>query len=247
AVMDQTDAEKAAAEARYDTVLAEVQRAQAALRTAEIQISYTRIKAEWNGGGNTRVVGERFVEEGNLLSPNHPILTLLDISTVIAEIDVIESDYAKVKKGMPATVTTDMYPDKVFAGKLSRLAPILREESRQARAEIDIPNPSGSLKPGMFVEVRLEFARHEDALAVPEAAVVEKNGKKGVFLVDETAMTADFIPITAGITYDGFTEVLEPSLDGKVVILGQEQLQDGSSVILPAEGGQEKTSPEGRP
>jgi RND family efflux transporter MFP subunit len=249
AVMDQTDADKAAAEAKYNTVLAEVQKAQASLRTAEIQLSYTRIKAEWSGGGNTRVVGERFAEEGNLLSPNQPILTLLDISTVTAEIDVTESDYAKIKKGMPAGIISDIHPDRTFSGKLTRLAPILREESRLARAEVDIPNPSGSLKPGMFVQVQIEYARHEDALAVPEAAVVKRDGRDGVFLVDESNLSVDLIPISVGITQAGFTEILEPSISGKVVILGQDQLQDGSRINLVNEasaGKDEKTPPEGR-
>ncbi|MBW6514655.1 MAG: efflux RND transporter periplasmic adaptor subunit [Candidatus Syntrophosphaera sp.] len=240
AVMDQTDAEKAAARARYDIVQAEVQRAESLVRTAEIQLSNTRITAAWNGGGNTRVVGERFVDEGNLLTPNVPILTLLDNSTVTAQIDVIERDYARIRIGQPVSVQTDAFPEREFSGRLARLAPVLQDVSRQARAEIDIPNSWGLLKPGMFVRVQIEYAKHDNVPVVPKAAIVQRDRLSGVFVVDPEAQTASFIPITIGITDGDFTEVVEPRISGEVIVLGQDQLQDGAKIKLPDQAGEAK-------
>jgi RND family efflux transporter MFP subunit len=233
AAMDQADTEKAAAKAKYDIALAEVQRTQSIVRTAEIQLAYTQIRATWNGGGNYRLVGERFAEEGSLLSVNSPILTLIDNSMVTATIDVIEKDYTRIKLGQQVLVQTDAYPDKTFSGKLVRLAPILQDASRQAKAEIDIPNPEGLLKPGMFVKVQTIYAQHNNIVAVPKAAIVVKEGNSGVFLADDSTLTAKFVPVTTGITDKELIEIVEPPLSGKVIVLGQEQLQDGDKIKLP--------------
>ena len=232
AAMDQTDTEKAAAKARYDIALAEVQRAQSVVRTAEIQLSYTQIRASWNGGTNTRVVAERFVDEGTMLSVNTPILTLIDYSTVTAEIDVIERDYHRVQINQAVEVSTDAYPDRVFPGRLARLAPVLQEVSRQARAEIDIPNPQGLLKPGMFVRVQTVYDKKDNAITVPRAAIVRRGGSSGVFIANPETSTASFVPVKTGITDGEYTEILDPVISGAVITLGQDQLQDGRSIII---------------
>jgi RND family efflux transporter MFP subunit len=231
--MDQTDAEKAAAKAKYDMSVAEVQRAKTIVKTAEIQLSYTQIKANWTGGSTSRVVGERFVDAGNMLSANTPILTLIDNSIVTAEIDVIERDYPRVKLGQAVQINSDAYPERTFTGKLARLAPTLQESSRQAKAEIDIPNGEGLLKPGMFVRVQIVYAQHADVRVVPVTAIVERDGKQGVFIADSSSMTASFVPLEIGIKDAEFAEVLDAALEGDVIVLGQELLQDGGKIKLP--------------
>lgn len=233
AVMDKADAEHASALAKYNIAQADVQRAQAVFNKAKIQMSYTQIKASWSGGSKTRLVGERFANEGDLLSANSPIMTLVDNSVVIAEIDVIERDYTRIKIGQPVEILTDAYPEQSFPGKLVRLAPVLQEASRQARAEIDIPNTGGLLKPGMFVKVQIVYAQHKNVTTVPIAALVQRDNKTGVFLADKTALTVRFVPLKVGIRDDVNAEVVEPVLTGDVVTLGQEQLQDGGNIKLP--------------
>jgi len=233
AYMDKANAEYAAVKAQHDIALAEVQKAQSALKKAQIQLSYTQIKAEWTGGGKTRLIGERFADEGDMLSVNAPILTLVDNSVVTAEIDVIERDYVRIHTGQQVEIRTDAYPDQVFSGKLVRLAPVLSETSRQARAEIDIPNPNNLLKPGMFVRVQIVYAEHPGVTVVPVASLVKRDGLTGVFLADKSALTVSFVPLTIGINDDTHAEVMEPELTGDVVILGQEQLQDGGKIRLP--------------
>ncbi len=237
AIMDQTDAEQAAAKARYDITLAEVQRARSVVRTAEIQLSYTQIRATWNGGAGSRIVGERFVDEGTLLSINTPILTLIDYSSVVAEIDVIERDYHRVGIGQAVEIRTDAYPNRTFSGRLARLASVLQESSRQARAEIEIPNPDRLLKPGMFVRVQTIYSSKSNVPAVPKAAIVRRGNRMGVFVVDEAKSRASFVEIVGGISDGEYTEVLSPQLQGSVVTLGQDQLQDGRLILLsrPAE------------
>jgi len=231
--LDEASARRTACDAKHKVALAEVTRREAALKAAQVRSSYTRIRASWESGTSPRVVGERFVDEGEMLKPNTPIVSILDNSVLTAVIYVIERDYPKVRVGQPAMMTTDAFPGKTFSGRIVRIAPLLKETSRQARVEVEVPNAAQVLKPGMFVRTQFEFARHDEATVVPVAAVVRRNGKQGVFLADTGEMKARFIPVTLGIVNGELAEVVKPSLSGVVVTMGHHLLEDGSAIRLP--------------
>jgi multidrug efflux pump subunit AcrA (membrane-fusion protein) len=116
---------------------------------------------------------------------------------------------------------------------VSEVAPFLDQGTGQAEAWVEIRNADGALKPGMAVRVELEFARHEDAQAVPAAALVSRGERQGVFQVEAEGPRARFLPVRTGASEGGLVEILEPALRGPVVVLGQHLLEDGSAVILP--------------
>ena len=120
-----------------------------------------------------------------MLAANTPIVSIFDIYTLIAAIHVIERDYSKIRPGMKAAVSTDAYSGKTFNGRIVRMAPLLKEKSRQARIEVEILNKELLLKPGMFVRVKIEFAKHENATIVPLDALAKRDERQGVFKVDE--------------------------------------------------------------
>ncbi len=214
---------------------AQVSQKQAALEMAKVRLSYTQIKVPGNRAANHRVVGERYVDEGAMLAPNTPIVSILDIGTLIAVINVIERDYPKIQPGLEALISTDAFPGQTFSGKVVRIAPLLMEKSREARIEIEISNDQRLLKPGMFVRVQIEFKQHENVTVVPIAALVKRNGKQGVFEVDRSEKKARFVPVELGIVNGTRAEILNPQLSGAVVTLGQHLLEDGSKIILPDE------------
>ncbi len=206
---------------------------EAALRAVEVRLSYSKIQASWEDGDEQRIVGERFVDEGAMLKANDPIVSILDIHSLTAVIHVIERDYSKVRPGQETIVTTDAFPGKSFTGRVVRVAPLLKETSREARVEIEIPNPDGDLKPGMFVRVEIEFEKRSEATVVPPSALVKRNSSQGVFLADTENMKARFVPITLGIVNGELAEVIRPALSGQVVVLGHHLLEDGGAIILP--------------
>jgi RND family efflux transporter MFP subunit len=229
-----------AEEARAKVAVAQVAQSEAALKAAEVRLAYTRIHASWEGGSDVRSVGERFVDEGAMLRANDPVVSIIDIDTVIAVIHVIERDYSSISMGQEAVVTADAFPERAFAGRVVRIAPILKETSRQARVEIEVVNPGLDLKPGMFVRAGIVFDTHENATVVPVSALVKRDGREGVFVVEEDTGAeagpvhrARFVPIRTGIVDGGLAEVLEPELSGVVVTLGQHLIEDGAPVILP--------------
>lgn len=241
---------KIASEAEWDTAEAEfkakaalqkVAQAQmaekaSALKATEVRLSYTRIMAPQNMTIGAWFVDERYVDEGAMLASNTPIISVVDLESVTAVIQVIERDYPSIHVGLPVEISTDAFPGQVFSGQVKRIAPVLRESSRQARVEVEVPNAEKLLRPGMFVRARMEFSRHEQTMLVPRTAVVKRDGKPVVFLVnrsDATKLSAQQVFVTLGIESGDVVEVVAPELAGEVVTLGHHLLTDGSPLILP--------------
>lgn len=230
--LDAAESKYKSQESKLKVAQAQVVQKEAALRVAEVRLSYTRIEVPPNEGNGYRVVGERYVHQGAMLAANNPIISIFDIRTMIAAIHVIEQDYSKLQVGMAADVFTDAYPGKTFVGTVVRVAPLLKETSRQARVEIEIPNPEGLLKPGMFIRAEIEFRQHDNTTVVPMDALVKREDKTGVFVIDRGEKKARFVPVSVGIKNGRQVEILSPPLSGDVVTLGHHLLEDGAPVIL---------------
>lgn len=221
-------------EARYKVALAQVANREAALEAAKVRLAYTKITASWKEGANPRVVGERFVHEGAMLTPNAPILSVLEINPLLAVIHITDKDYFRLKTGQPVLISTAALPDQPARGEIVRIAPLLKETSREARVEIEFTNPKELFKPGMFINVQIEFATHEEATVVPVSSVIKRDHQQGVFLADMENKVAQFVPVEVGISTRELAEIVEPSsFSGYVVTLGQHLLADGSPIILP--------------
>lgn len=229
-----------AREADVKAAEAELDRHQANLSSAKIMLSYTRIHVAWEDDQGPRVVGERFVDAGAMMTPNTSIISVIDLDPMVASFFVTEKEYGRLKLDMPATITTVAHRGRTFTGKVIRLAPLFRELSRQARVEIDVPNPDGELKPGMFARIDIELGRADNATWVPVQAIVKRQGNAGVFLVSDDGGTVRFIPTETGIEDGRKVQVLKPALSGRVVTLGHHLLLDKSKISIadtPSAGG----------
>jgi RND family efflux transporter MFP subunit len=229
-------------EANQKVALAQVTQREAALRAAEVQLSYTRIVAMWEDQSTevVRVIGERFVDEGAMLKANDPIVSVVELHPLRAVVQVTEREYPSIRVGQTAELACDAFPGRTFAGDIVRLAPLLKETSREALVEIDVANQDQALKPGMFVRVTLELARREAATVVPVSALARRGDAQGVFVVDDAGKTVRFVPVVLGILSGELAEVISPALAGVVVTVGQHLLDEGSAILLPGaarEGG----------
>jgi len=234
-----------AAKSKKDVASATVAQKAAALKQAEVLLSYTQIRAEWEGGADVRYVGERFMDEGTLLTVNSPIVSILELDVLIGEIFVIEREFPYIRVGQTAVVKADALPGRTFRGKVVRVAPVVDQASRQARVELEIPNPDFLIKPGMFIRAEIEFDRKTDAVLVPLTALASRDGRQGVFLADKEKMTVRFVPVELGIQEGDRVEVREPLISGSVVVTGHHLLEDGAAFILPGakSGGPAKPGP----
>jgi RND family efflux transporter MFP subunit len=252
AQLDVAKAEHLAKQAHVAVTRAQVTRARAELETARIRLGYTRVAADWRGGDDERVVAERYVDEGETVSANAPLLRIAELDPLTAVVFVTERDYALLRPGQRAVLATDAYPGEAFRGTIARIAPVFRESTRQARVELRVENPGRRLKPGMFVRATVVLERVEDAVIVPERALATREGREGVFVVADDGASVAWRPVRVGIRDGGRVQVAADgpgALGGpgtRVVTLGQQLIADGS-VITVAEGGPEPVSREAAP
>ena len=226
--LDATTTNFNALQSRIKLAQAQVEQRQAALNSAKIRLSYTVLIASEPG-----FIGERFVDEGSLLAPNSPVVSVIGIDTVIVRTTVIERVYGQIQLGQSAEIEVDAFLGKSFYGKVARVAPMLQEASRVAQMEVEVANDSLLLKPGMFSKVKVVLAEKDSAQVVPSQAVVNRNGVDGVFVIKNGESIAHYMPVQLGILTPNKTEIFTPKIEGLVVTLGQHLLEEGSNVILP--------------
>ncbi len=232
AELDAAVSNNTAQQSRLKLAAAQVEQREAALNSARIRLGYTVLVASEPG-----FVGERFVDEGALLAPNTPVISIVGIDRIIVGTTIVERDYGRIRIGQESTVMVDAFANMRFSGTVSRIAPMLQESSRVAKMEVEVANNGRMLKPGMFARVNVLLASNDSALVVPAQAIVSSRGGKqgsGVFIVETGEKpVARFIPVETGIITDELAEIVSPPLSGLVVTLGQHLLSDGSPLILP--------------
>jgi RND family efflux transporter MFP subunit len=137
---------------------------------------------------------------------------------------------------MKATVEVDAFPGEQFEGRIAHIAPVLDPATRTAQIEVEIDNSKVRLKPGMYAKVSFTVEHRPNTLVVPANAIVDLNGKKGVFLPDEGDI-AKFHPITIGMVDPTQVEVAEGLAEGaRVVTTGATALRDGDRIVLLGQG-----------
>ena len=222
--VEDSEAAHNSAVAAVDLAKAQLGQTQARLDELKITLSNTNIVSPVDG-----FIGRRNLDQGAFAGANTPIVSVVDIRTVRLISNLVEKDFKRVKAGVVALIDVDAFPGEQFTGVVSRVAPVFDAATRTAGMEIEVPNPGYRLKPGMFARVRLTVDRRPDALTVPRNAVVDSEGKRGVFLVDGQA--AKFQPVTTGLQDNERIEILEGLAEGtRVITTGALALRDGDRI-----------------
>lgn len=156
---------------------------------------------------------------GELVAPERHLFTIADLSRVWVWIDLYERDLRRVEPGRAVVVAVDAFPGETFRGELSYLADEVAADTRTVRARVDLPNPGGRLRPGMFVRVSLDTGAGagEPVLAVPEAAV-QREGDGSVVFVALGENRFERRPVSLGRRGDGWVEVLSGLEPGERVV-----------------------------
>jgi len=230
--------DRLAKQAQLKVAAAQITKAESSLETANIRLGYTKVTAGWTGGAEHRVVAERYVNEGQTVAANAPLLLIVDLNPIVGVIFVTERDYAHLKPGQLVSLTTDAYPGEQYPGRIARIAPIFRKSTRQARIEMTIDNPQYRLKPGMFISATVVLDRVPEATIVPEQALTIRDDKSGIFIVSEDGQSVVWHEVKVGIREGNRVQVAGEGLSGRVVILGQQLVKDGSAITIPAEQNQ---------
>lgn len=173
---------------------ADYERARAAVAAVEARLATLGVAAVVPAGkspANLTVtaplagtVVERTAVLGEYAQAYQPLFTVADLSTVWVEANIYERDLAEAAVGNSAMVTVSAYPDRRFEGKVAYIGNILDIDTRTATARIEVANPDGFLKPGLFANVEIAKNVHRPTLRVPENALVLLQGQMTAFVAE---------------------------------------------------------------
>jgi HlyD family secretion protein len=213
--------------ARLKQARAQVMQSQASLKQLQEQLSYTTIVAPMDG-----VVLSRDVEIGDAVSSilvlgstATLVMTLGDVNQVYVQGKVDESDIAHVYMGQPARIKVESFRDRVFNGKVTKIAPLGVEKDNVTTFEVrvSIDNPGGELKANMTANAEILLTEHKGVLNVPENAVIYDNQKNASVEVPDKSQKDGKrkAPVKVGLSDGSKTEILGGLREGDQVILQQ--------------------------
>ena len=169
------------------------------------------------------VIDVRNVVVGQAVEPNTAMFHISDRSQVIVVAKVYEADLGKVRVGQEARVRALSYPERVFTGKVTLIDPNLDPLNRTVKVWIQLANPQSLLKPNMFARANLVLKRNEAALTIPNAAIIEANGEKFVFVREGDKFNR--VEITIGDKDDDYSEITDGLVPGdEVATQGNRQI-----------------------
>lgn len=179
------------------------------------------------------VVTARNFDVGDMAS-GYPVLVVEQIRPVKIMINVSESLFSKIKRGMKVYVTLDAYGDEKFEGRIARIYPTINNATRTFQVEVSIPNYDERVRPGMFARVTLPYAT-VNRVIISDRAVnkLMGSGDRYVFIYNPADSTVRYSKVELGQRMDYEYEVLSGVEDGEqVVVLGQLGITSGEKVEL---------------
>jgi len=171
--------------------------------------------------------------QGMAVGAGMEIFHIADLSSLWLSVEVFEHHLAWVQEGTPAEVDLSYFPGETFSGSVRFLEPAFSEKTRTMRAKIEVPNPKGRLRQGMFATVLFEPIAVKQAIAVPQQAVL-RTGQRSVVVVDLGG--GRFAPrnVEVGFEAEGFSQILSGIEEGDMLVTSAQFLVDSESKLQEA-------------
>jgi membrane fusion protein (multidrug efflux system) len=215
------------AKGKYDVAVANLKRINDLL-------AYAKVTAPFAG-----VITKRWVDPGAFIAAGTSgsaattaaVVTMMDFSRVRIDVAVPESEVPLVTTNVPAAVTVEELPQKVFSGNVTRFEYALDQTTKTMIAEIEIHNPKLELRPGMYAIVRLGIERKSDTLLAPADAIVTEKAGAFVFLAENNQ--AKKTPVQTGFNDGTNVEILSGAKPEQSLILaGKQSLNNGQPIAI---------------
>lgn len=164
-------------------------------------------------GGN---ISESAVTAGDYVELGASLFKIADLSTIWVHVHIFEKDLSLIRLGSEVVLRAGAFPGREFRGQLFQIGTVVDEKNRTVEGRVELANPNGDLRPGMFVEAELISSAEAKSLFVPGAAVQDFQNKKVVFVRtgENTFARRD---VETGMTLNGFVEILK-GLEKKEVV-----------------------------
>ena len=238
--MERLRQEKAVSEAQYEqgklafeAAEAQLAQAQAAVNLARHNLDVSIMEAPFSG-----VIASKNAEVGDVINPmmgsfgtTSGVLTLVDFSRIKIRVDVSSTDIMRISKGQVALLRVPSLPGREFRGKVSVVNLTADPQIKKFGVEVAVDNPDLALRPGTFGEITFEVSTHENALVVPQKAILEN---KFIFIAEGGKAVKR--EVSLGLQNSTLVEVLDGISEGDLVIVeGNYGLVDGSAIEISGE------------
>ncbi|MCC5880185.1 MAG: efflux RND transporter periplasmic adaptor subunit [Idiomarina sp.] len=193
-------------------------------RLAEIDVEAATLRAPISG-----VIAQRYVKTGNLVQQHERqgLFHIVDLSSLQATLHIPERDITQVIPGQAVELE---FAQQQIQATVTRVSPAVDRVAGTFRVTVEIENPEGRLRAGMFARARLHYQHFDDALRVPHYALVQLDSQQYVFVVEDGIATRR--KVDTGIRDGQWVQVLDGLSDNaRVVITGQNNLNDTAPVI----------------
>jgi len=225
----------AGSEADLDNATARAAQAVAAVENVKSIIAKKTIRAPFSGR-----VGIRQIDLGEVLQPGAPIVSLQSSNPIYVEFSLPQQALSQVEAGNPVTVTTDAFPDRTWDGKVEVVDARIDMDTRNFTVRALVDNPSGELRPGMFVDVRVLRPETRTLLVIPARAVLFAPYGDSVYVTKEkqtnsgeAQQVAEQVFVRLGERRGDLVAVTSGLKPGDTVVsTGAFKLQNGMAVMV---------------
>lgn len=178
------------------------------------------------------VVTARNYDSGDMFSMGTPIFVVEEIRPVKLLVNISETLFTQVKKGMPVDVKLDVYGDETFAGKVSLVYPSIDSQTRTFPVEITVANNDERVRPGMFARITINFGVKQNVV-VPDLAIVKQSGSGDRYIYVYKDGKVSYNKVELGRSMGDKYELISGVENGdQVVVTGQSRLNDGMEVEI---------------
>lgn len=207
-----------------DRALSEMKMAEAAVELNKARLEKMSIVAPFDG-----TTGLREVSLGAFVEAKTELATLVNLDSLKVEFRLPERFFRVIAEGGLVRAAPDALPGEVFEGRIYAIAPAIDINGRSVAVKARLANPERRLRPGMFARVTLVVDRRNEAIVVPESAIVQRGDGQFVYRVRDGK--AELTRVRLGLRQTGRIEVVEGLAAGDTVVTaGQIKLRPGSAV-----------------
>lgn len=214
----------------YEAAEAQKSQAQAALNLARHALDVSIMRAPFDG-----IVASKNAEVGDVINPMmggygaaSGVLRIVDFTQIKIVVDVAQTDVQRLHKGQAAFLAVSYAPGASFPGEITFVNPAADPMTKKFRVEITADNPEGIVRPGTFGEVFFEVTTHENALVVPQRAVLEN---AYVFVIENGRAVKRLVSM--GLENSHRVEILSGLAEGEwVIVEGNFGLEEGTPVVF---------------
>ena len=215
------------ARVEFDKASAELEVARAEAELREVELAKTQVRAPFDG-----VVGARMVSPGERVRRSTKLVKVDAVDRLQLVFAVPEIGVPFVRAGMPVKISVKPFPEIRFDGEVFFVSPTLDPSTRRLTLKAWVPNPGRKLQPGLFANLEVQLAERENALVVPDAALMVDQAGSFVWRVGADGK-ATRAPIEVGLRKAARVEIASGLEAGdKIVSAGTQKVTEGAPVVI---------------